>query len=59
VVVGSNNEKYIMQGNHRIRGAQMDGIQSVEGILYTPEQWEAFTGWPFQPGGTNNPPLGP
>jgi hypothetical protein len=46
-----------MQGNHRVYGAQLDGVDIVEALLYTPKQWEAFVGFPFIPGGTNNPSI--
>ncbi len=59
VVVGKSGEKYIMQGNHRIYGAQIDGLQEVEAIVYTPEQWEALTGSPFTLHGTRQPKLRP
>jgi hypothetical protein len=57
VVVGPSGEKYIMQGNHRVWGAQIDGLQAVEALIYTPDQWEALTGSPFVPRGTNNPAI--
>jgi hypothetical protein len=59
VVVMADGTKTIMQGNHRAYGAQLDGVDSVEVLLYTPEQWEAFVGFPFLPGGTNNPAIQP
>src|SRR5262245_53386197 len=59
VVVVSMGEKYVMQGNHRVLGAQWDGLHSVGAWVYTPEQWEAYTGMPFTPGGTNNPAILP
>ena len=47
---------YIMQGNHRIFGATLDNVNSVNGILYTPQQWESFTGSKFNPAlGTTAP----
>jgi len=55
VVIGPGFEKTIMQGNHRVYGAQLDAVDIVEALLYTPEEWEAFVGFPFFPGGTNNP----
>ena len=55
VVVTAAGERVIMQGNHRVYGAQEDGLTSVGGLLYTPEQWEALTGMPFRPGGTQRP----
>jgi hypothetical protein len=58
VVITRDQKKYIMQGNHRVAGAQEDSLESVGAILYSPEQWEAFTGLPFLPGGTNNPYIG-
>jgi hypothetical protein len=48
-----------MQGNHRVRGAQWDGLRSIGIILYTPDEWEAFIGWPFNRWGTDNPGLIP
>ncbi len=59
VVVTQADEKFVMQGNHRVRGAQAQGLQSVEGIIYNQEHWEALTGSPFLPRGTNNPAIGP
>lgn len=59
VVVDSGGVKYIMQGNHRVCGAQEDSVQGVGCLLYTPEQWEEFTGMPFLSRGTNNPQVGP
>jgi hypothetical protein len=58
-VVVSGGVKYIMQGNHRVCGAQEDGVQSVGCLIYTPEQWQEFTGMPFLPWGSNNPNIGP
>jgi hypothetical protein len=49
VVVDSSGVKYIMQGNHRVCGAQEDGVQSIGCLIYTPEQWQEFTGMPFLP----------
>ena len=47
---------YIMQGNHRVFGATLDNLNSVDGILYTPQQWESFTGSTFNPTlGTTTP----
>ncbi len=59
VVVAESGEKYIMQGNHRIYGAKEQGLQKVEVIIYTPEQWEILTEGPFVPSGTNNPRIVP
>jgi len=58
-VVDDGGAKYIMQGNHRIGGAQEDGVRSVGCLVYTPEEWQEFTGMPFLPRGTNNPNIGP
>ncbi len=58
IIVDHDAKKYVMQGNHRVAGAQEDGLRSIGVLLYTPEQWEAFTGLPFLPGGTNNPYIG-
>ncbi|HKI35562.1 MAG TPA: hypothetical protein VKA46_27140 [Gemmataceae bacterium] len=55
IVVDHDGKKYVLQGNHRVAGAQEDGLRSIDGILYTPKQWEDFTGLSFIPGGTNNP----
>lgn len=59
VVAEPNGNTNIMQGNHRIQGAREDGVQSVGGIIYTPDQWTELTGGPFVPGGTNNPTIIP
>jgi len=59
VVIGVGGDKTIMQGNHRVYGAQVDVLDIVEVLLYSPEQWEALVGFPFQPGGTNNPAIQP
>jgi hypothetical protein len=49
---------FIMQGNHRVWGATLDDVNSVEGILYSPQQWESYTGLPFDPAiGTTTPPI--
>jgi hypothetical protein len=57
-VVTADGARVIMQGNHRVYGAQEDGLTEVGAILYTPEQWEAFTEMPFRPGGTGHPQVG-
>jgi hypothetical protein len=57
VVVRQQTEKHIMQGNHRAFGAQEDGVRDVRALVYSPEEWEAFTGIPFRPRGTNNPEI--
>ena len=59
VVVTPSGERSIMQGNHRVYGAQEQGLQSIEGIIYTPEQWESLAGSPFVLRGTNNPKITP
>jgi hypothetical protein len=56
--VTAKGELVIMQGNHRVYGAQEDGLTNVVGLIYLPEQWEAFTEMPFQPGGTQRPQVG-
>jgi hypothetical protein len=59
VVIADDGSKHIMQGNHRVYGAQEDGVPSVGCLIYTPDQWQAFTGMPFLPRGTNNPRIDP
>ncbi len=54
-VVATNGEAHVMQGNHRVFGAQQDGVTRVGALFYTPEQWADFTGLPFLPGGTDTP----
>jgi len=58
-VVTPDGKTYIMQGNHRVYGASEQGLQNVEGLIYTPEHWAEFTESPFTPGGTNNPEVVP
>jgi hypothetical protein len=59
VVVAQSGEKYILQGNNRVFGGQEQKLQSLEGLLYTEEQWEEFSGSPFDYRGTNNPRISP
>jgi hypothetical protein len=54
-VVTADGARVIMQGNHRVYGAQQDRLTGVGALLYTPEQWGALTGMPFRPGGTQGP----
>jgi hypothetical protein len=58
-VVTHGGLQYIMQGNHRTYAAQEEGLRAVGCLLYTPEQWQEFTGMPFVPRGTNNPGIIP
>ena len=48
-----------MQGNHRVFGATLDQLPSVQGKIYTPQQWLEFTDIPFSPNilRTNNPSI--
>jgi hypothetical protein len=55
VVVTPDGAKVIMRGNHRVYGAQEDGLTSIGALLYTPEQGAAFTEMPFRAGGTAGP----
>jgi hypothetical protein len=61
VVVTPTGERYIMQGNHRVYGAQEDSLASIGVIIYTPAEWEQHQGisLPFVPSGTNNPTIVP
>jgi hypothetical protein len=54
-VVQHGGLQYVMQGNHRTFAAQEEGLRGIGCLLYTPEQWEAFTGMPFVTRGTDNP----
>lgn len=56
VVEGPGRLRYVMQGNHRVYGAQEDGLTQVEVLLYTEDEWEELMGLPFVPGeGTEDP----
>jgi RHS repeat-associated protein len=50
---------FVMQGNNRVKGAVQQGLPSVDGNIFTPQQWEDYTGLPFVPRGTNNPKITP
>jgi hypothetical protein len=59
VVVCNDGTKYIKQGNHRLYAARLDGLRSVKGLVYSPEQWEASFETSFEPWGKNKPAIGP
>lgn len=58
VVETSDGAKVIMQGNHRVYGAQLDRLTAIGAYRYTPEQWLALTGMSYTPGGTDRPTIG-
>lgn len=59
VVRTADRRRFIMQGNHRLYGALEDGVDKVQVLEYTPEQWEHWTGMRFREFGSNNPAIGP
>lgn len=56
-VIAEDGTAYIMQGNHRVFAATLDGVEFVEGLLYTPQQWQSFTGTDFKGWGAGAPPI--
>ena len=60
VVRTQTGELHIMQGNHRIFGAIERELRTVQAIIYTPQQWEEFSGLRFNPAqGIPGPAIGP
>jgi hypothetical protein len=59
IVVCGDGTKYIKQGNHRLYAARLDGLRSVKGLIYSPEQWEASFETSIEPWGKNKPAIGP